>query len=258
MAVATARTATGGAQRSGPRLRSRRLVVLRETALIGTAVLLYSLVRGLTDDRVPAAFENAERVISFERSIGLFAEADLQRIALRTEPMTDVVNAIYIAYWPLILGTLAWLLVCRPVAYPLYRNALMASGALTLGVFAVFPLAPPRFLPEHGFVDTIAGNSAGYRELTASALVNEYAAMPSLHFGWTLLVAIAVVTLVPNIAVRVAAGVIPALMFAAIVLTGNHYIIDGIVGGAVVLAGLGVAAAIRSRTEARPDSLGAG
>jgi hypothetical protein len=252
MAVATARTATSGAQRSGHPLRSRWLVVIRETVFIAAAALFYSLVRGLTDDRVPAAFDNAERVISFERSVDLFAEADLQRIVLRTDPVIDVVNAIYIAYWPLIFGTLAWLLVCRPVAYPFYRNALLASGALTLGVFAVFPLAPPRFLPDHGFVDTIAGNSAGYREFTASALVNEYAAMPSLHFGWTLLVAVAVVTLVPNIAIRAAAGVIPALMFAAIVLTGNHYIIDGLVGSAVVLAGLGVAAAIRSRTRTRP------
>ena len=98
-------------------------------------------------------------------------------------------------------------------------------------IFALYPLAPPRFLPEHGFVDTIAANSAGYRDFNASALVNEYAAMPSLHVGWVLLVSIAIMNLVRSRAVRATAAVLPIAMFGAIVLTGNHYIVDGIAGG---------------------------
>jgi hypothetical protein len=222
-------------------------VVLREVSFIAAAALLYSLVRGRTDDRVEAAFDNAEQVISLERWLGIFIEADVQRFALRGESVVDLVNAIYISYWPIVFGALAWLLLRHPSRYPLYRNALLASGALSLVVFSLYPLAPPRFLPEYGFVDTIASESEGYRSFNASALVNEYAAMPSLHFGWVLLLAIAVVALVPNRAVRAVAVAVPVLMLAAIVLTGNHYLIDAAVGGVIVLAGLWIALALRRR-----------
>ena len=158
MTVSAARIDRETGQPPGRRSRSRWLVALRELAFISAAALLYSLVRGLTDDRVQTAFGNAERVISFERSLGLFVEADLQHAVLRNDVMMDGLNAVYIAFWPAVLGALAWLLVRHPVVYPLYRNAMLASGVLTLVVFAAFPLAPPRFLSEYGFIDTIAGS----------------------------------------------------------------------------------------------------
>jgi hypothetical protein len=224
----------------------------REVVLILTAALLYSLVRGLTDDRVSLAYENAERVIAFQRTLGFFVEPDIQSWVAGHDAVINTINAVYIAgYWPVLVGTFAWLLIRRPARYPLFRNALLASGAITLVIFALFPLAPPRFLPEHGFIDTVSENSAAYRDFSASPFVNEYAAMPSLHFGWILLVGIAWAT-VGRTALAKAAGVaMPVLMFTAIVLTGNHYIVDGIVGGLVVLLGLAVAAAIERRKALR-------
>jgi hypothetical protein len=224
-----------------PATRTRWLFIAREALLIAVAGLLYSLVRGLTDDRVEVAFANAERVIWLERRLGLFVEADLQRRALSSDLVVDLVNAIYISYWPIIVGTLLWLLIRRPASYPLFRTALLASGLLSLAVFALFPLAPPRFLPEYGFVDTIAAHSDGYRDFNASALVNEYAAMPSLHFGWVLLASIAIGALSRHRLARAVAVALPMLMLAAIVLTGNHYFVDAVVGGGVVLAGLWIA-----------------
>lgn len=135
------------ASKSDPRIaRTRWVTGLREASFIAAAALLYSLVRGLTDDRVEAAFANSERVISFERSVGVFVEADLQRAIVDNGLVVDVVNAIYIAYWPIVVGVFGWLLVRHGAVYSLYRNALLASGALSLAVFATFPLAPPRFL----------------------------------------------------------------------------------------------------------------
>jgi hypothetical protein len=233
----------------GARRRWHRIV--REALFIAAAAMLYSLVRGLTDDRVDLAFTNAERVISFERALGIFVEPDLQDLALRSDLVTDLANAVYIAYWPIIIGTLLWLLIRRPESYAFFRNALLASGAFSLAVFASFPLAPPRFLPEYGFTDTIAENSDGYRDFNASALVNEYAAMPSLHFGWVLLASIAIIGVANNRAVRAAAVTLPVLMLASIVLTGNHYLVDAAVGGVVVLAGLGVAVLLRRRSLAK-------
>jgi hypothetical protein len=223
--------------------------MLRELVLVGTAALLYSLVRGLTDDRVDLAFANAERLISFEKWLGIFVEPRLQSGAVANDVVVNVANAIYILYWPIVVGTLVWLVARRPEAYRFYRNALLASGGFSLVVFALYPLAPPRFMPEHGFVDTIAAHSNGYREFNASALVNEYAAMPSLHFGWVLLAGIAIYRLVDHRLARAAAVALPIMMLTAIVLTGNHYLMDAVVGGGVVVAGLGVAHLLARRTE---------
>jgi membrane-associated phospholipid phosphatase len=222
---------------------------LGELLLIGLAALAYSLVRGLTDDRVDVAFANAEQIIAIERTLGIFVEPTLQQRVLAHDLAPHIANAIYLAYWPILFGTLVWLLIWRADAYALFRNALLASGALTLVVFALYPLAPPRFLPEYGFVDTIAANSPGYRDFNASAFVNEYAAMPSLHFGWVLLASIVIISMTRHWSFKVAAGSLPILMGAAIVVTGNHYILDAAVGAAVVLAGLGVAFLIRYRSD---------
>lgn len=233
--------------RLGPRLRrtARRpqlVTAARETAFLLTAALLYTLVRGLTSDRVDAAFRHAEQVISFERAAGIFVEIDLQELILDHDWAVDTANAFYIyGYWPAFVLTLVWLITRRQVAYPFYRNALLASGALSLVIFAFYPLAPPRFLPEHGFVDTISLEAAAYRELNSPTFVNEYAAMPSLHFGWILLLGIAWVALARHLVVRVLGALMPVLMFAAIVLTGNHYVVDALVGGGVVVAGMTVA-----------------
>lgn len=225
---------------------------MREVVLVGVAGLLYSLVRGLTDDRVDLAYANADRVMSLERDLGIFVESDLQGAIVGTPWAVDVANAIYIAYWPMVIGVAVWLLFARRTMFALYRNALLISGLFGLAIFAVFPLAPPRF--AGGFVDTIAAESAGYRSFNASALVNEYAAMPSMHFGWVLLVGIAVSTLAANRAVRAAGVVVPALMLWSIVVTGNHYLLDAVVGGAIVLAGLGLAWQVRTRFGARLGS----
>jgi hypothetical protein len=230
-----------------PAARARWLLVAREAALIAVAGLLYSLVRGLTDDRVDVAFANAEQVIALERRLGIFVEPNLQRWAVGSDLVVNLANAVYISYWPIIIGTLLWLLVRRPAVYPLYRTALLGSGLLSLAVFALYPLAPPRFLPEHGFVDTIAAHSDGYRDFNASALVNEYAAMPSLHFGWVLLAGIAIGSLADHRVARAAAVAPPVLMLASIVLTGNHYLLDAVVGGAVVLGGLWIAVVINRK-----------
>jgi hypothetical protein len=224
---------------------------VRELALIVSAALLYSLVRGLTSDRVAVAFDNAERVIAFERALGIFVEPELQRAVLDHDLAVTAMNAVYIGFWPLIIITLLWLLLRRPVEYPRFRNAVLASGGLSLLLFAFYPLAPPRFLPQYGFVDTIAQDATGYRTLTSPALVNDYAAMPSLHLGWVLLVGIAVATLAPYRVVRVLGTVLPMLMFASIVLTGNHYIVDGVVGGAVIGLGLVIATALDRRAGVR-------
>lgn len=228
--------------------RKRWLIAVREALFIIVATQLYSRVRGIADNQIHVAYDNAERIIALERALNIFEERSVQRAVIGNEAIVHIANTIYIwGFAPLMVGTLAWLIIRQPAHYALFRNALLASGAVALVLFATFPLAPPRFMPHYGFVDTVELHASWYRTFNGSAVVNEYAAMPSLHFGWVLLAAIAIGMLAKHRAVRIAAIAAPLLMFAAIVVTANHYFVDGVVGAAVVACGLAGAYGMRRR-----------
>jgi hypothetical protein len=242
---------------SGPLARLAaitRLRALHEVAIVAIATFLYFFVRGLMDGQEARAFANADRVVEAERTLGLFHEPRFQEWALRYDWLQTLANWIYIwGHWPVIVGTLVWLLVKHRDQYAIYRNALLVSGAIGLVFFVIFPLAPPRFMAEWGFVDTITLHSNSYRVMQPPSLVNQYAAMPSLHAGWDLLMGIALVSHASRRAVRAIGWVLPVLMVLAIVLTANHYFLDAIVGALVALTGLVVARRLPSRRPPRAD-----
>ena len=219
-----------------------RLRAIHEVAIIGVAVFLYFFVRGLMDGQEARAFANADRVIDAERTLGFFWEPTFQEWALRWDWLGTMANWIYIwGHWPVIVGTLVWLLVKHRSQYSVYRNALLTSGAIGLVFFVLFPLAPPRFMVEWGFVDTVTLHSNSYRVLQPPSLVNQYAAMPSLHAGWDLLMGIAIAAHASRRALKAIGFVLPVLMVLAIVLTANHYFLDAVVGSGVALVGLAAA-----------------
>jgi PAP2 superfamily protein len=222
--------------------------IVRETAIVSAALGLYLFVRGLIRGREAAAFDHATRLIDLERRLGIFWEPRLQAWALAHSWLVTVTNWIYVwTYWPLLIGTMIWLFVRHREAVAVFRNALLISGAIGLVCFAVFPLAPPRFLSAWGFVDTVATGSDAYAALYPASVANWYAAMPSLHVGWTLLMGIALATRSTNRLVRAVGIVLPPAMYAATVMTANHYLADGLVGAAVALVGLGCAWMLRCR-----------
>jgi hypothetical protein len=109
---------------------------------------------------------------------------------------------------------------------------MLASGAVGLVFFITFPVAPPR-LAELGLVDTVTDQSHAYRLLQPPTLTDQYAAMPSLHVGWNLLLALAIATTAKHTWQRAVATAMPVAMTAAVVLTANHYILDAAVGAAL-------------------------
>ena len=231
--------------RHRPASSTRRLQVppllrrIGDVLLIAGAVLLYFLVRGLVDGREAEAYRHAEQLIDLERALGVFWEPTIQRWALDVGPVGTLANWVYIwGHWPVIIATFVWLLTKHRHVFPVYRNALLLSGAIGLVIFTVYPMAPPRFMDAWGFVDTVTLHSHSYRVLQPPSLVNQYAAMPSLHVGWDLLMGIAIARHAAG-RVRWIGYVLPVLMFSAVVLTANHYLADGVVGGLVVLAALG-------------------
>src|SRR5262245_647096 len=226
----------------GTRSSGNPLPVVRETAIVGTALFLYLFVRGLIRGREGAAFDHAARLVDLERRLGMFWEPRLQAWALAHSWIVPLANWVYVfAFWPVLAGTMVWLFVRHREVVAVYRNALLISGAIGLVCFALFPVAPPRFLSGWGFVDTVAVGSDTYAALYPRSVANWYAAMPSLHVGWTLLMGIALATRAQNRFVRAVGIVLPPLMYAATVLTANHYLADGLAGAVVVLIGLGVA-----------------
>jgi hypothetical protein len=148
--------------------------------------------------------------------------------------------------------------VRRPVHYRVLRNALITSGMIGFVFFYVVPTAPPRLL-GNGLTDTVLEHSHAYRALQPPSLTNQYAAMPSLHFGWNLVVGIVLFAAFASVAVRAFAVVMPFAMAFAVVATANHFVLDVLVAGVVVMVGLGVAVALElHRAASGPGTPGPG
>lgn len=224
--------------------------LLGQVVLVAGAILLYFGVRGLTERRASTAFTNARWLREFETTMKVDIEEFLQRWILEHDVIVTLANWVYIwGHWPVILTTFVWLFARHRDEYVLLRNAMFISGAIGLVMFAVYPVAPPRLLPD--FVDTVTERSETYRVLQPPALVNKYAAMPSLHFGWNLLVGIFIYRVARSRLAEAYAILGPLLMGAAIILTANHFVVDAIVGGAVAMIGLGAVITFDRRQKQR-------
>ncbi len=219
----------------------------RQVGFIGAAVLLYFLVRGLTQGEAAVAVHNGHEVLAFEHRYGLDAEQWAQGLVIDHPWRVNLANWIYIwGHWPVIAATLIWLHQKRRDDYLLLRNAMFLSGAIGLVIFATYAVAPPRLLGV-GLDDTVTEHSNAYRVLQPPSLVNKYAAIPSLHVGWNLLVGVTLYRASSRRLVRAFAIVSPMLMAVAVVVTANHYVIDGILGAGLALAGLGLSVLISPR-----------
>ena len=213
--------------------------LLGEVLIVIPAYFLYFTVRGLVETREAQAFHRSIDIIELEQTLGIFWEPGLQSYIMRFDWLVNVANWTYVwGHWPVIVFAAVWLFLLHREAYSVYRNAFLISGAVGLIIFFVLPVAPPRFMDAWGFVDTITERSQAYRVLQPPAFVNQYAAMPSLHFGWNLLVGIAMVRHGKFLVLRAIGVALPIMMFASIVLTANHYIIDGVAGGMLAIFGL--------------------
>jgi hypothetical protein len=217
-----------------------------EILLVASALPLYYLVRGIAHQRVDEAVNRGVAIVNLEKSLGIFWEVQLQSWILPYDWLVSFLNAFYLYGHLPIIGVLAvWMYFWHRPQYLVMRNAFLLSGAIGLIIFVNFPTAPPRLLEMHGvemgFVDTILQEYNASRPDTPSFFVNEYAAMPSLHIGWNLLVGIALWMATKNVFARVFAVAMPIMMFAVIVLTANHYILDAFAGFGVMMIGLIIA-----------------
>ncbi|MBI2684456.1 MAG: phosphatase PAP2 family protein [Actinobacteria bacterium] len=225
-----------------------------EVVLFVMALLAYQMSRALVVGGPERAFRHALRVIGWEKASGLFIELDVQRFALSHADMIRVLNYLYLtAHYTVTPLFFIWLYRNRRPAYLYVRNGFLAANAIALSVYMAFPVAPPRLLTSQGFIDTLsrvsnvdlqAGRFAGW--------FNPYAAVPSMHFGYALMIGITVAVLVRSWPLRVVALAYPFLIFLAIVATANHYVVDSIGGALVMTLGFGLVGIAMSRRRDRP------
>ncbi len=225
-----------------------RSPVAREMVIAVAAFVAYFAVRGLTEGLVERAQENARLIIRIEKWLGIYIEGSLQVSILDNDRFVTAMNWVYIwGHWPVIAIVAIWLVHTQYDHYILTRNAFLISGAIGLVIFALLPVAPPRLVGD-GFIDTVTERSISYRALQPPLFTNQYAAMPSLHLGWDLLMGIALVRYATWLPLRVFGVLLPLFMGAAIILTANHFILDGIAGVSLAIFGLWAAARFRSRS----------
>jgi len=237
--------------------RATERVGIHEAVIVVTSFLIYFAVRGMVVDRAGQAMVNAFDLIALERKLGIYWELEMQSWILGSYPAIKAMNWVYFwGHMPLVIVFAVWLWVWHRQAYTLVRNAFLASGAIAVVIYATFPVAPPRLVPFAGFVDTMAlFDRVGYNAQEVSAFVNPFAAVPSLHFGWSLLLGAVIAKVAGNPLMRAAGVLWPVAMFFSVVMTGNHFIIDTIAGAIVSFAGFGIAYAIHRALKARNPGL---
>ena len=229
-----------GARRAW-RLSAR--VGLHEIVVVVSAFLIYFLIRGLVVGRAGEAMVRGFNVIDLEQRLHIYWELDMQSWILDHFWLIKLMNGIYFwGHMPVIVVTAVWLYVRHRPAYRLARNSFLASGAIGVVIYWAFPVAPPRLIPFGGFIDTMAAfDRVGYNAQETKAFVNEFAAIPSLHFGWSLLLGVIVAYEGKRPLFWLLGALWPIAMFFSVVMTGNHFIVDAVAGGVVSFAGLGIA-----------------
>ncbi|CAN5580281.1 phosphatase PAP2 family protein [soil metagenome] len=244
MTTTDATTTLDGAAADAPTKRRGRLRWWRELLYIAAFYAVYSYIRnqfGSASVTLAEALGNAEQVIDIERAVGLYHEETLQQWFLGQRWFIQSWNLFYGTFHFVVTGfALIWTFRRFPQRYRLWRNTLAITTALALIGFATYPLLPPRLLPaSYGFVDTLAdyGGLWSFDSGAMKAVSNQYAAMPSLHFGWSLWCALVLVPQVRRRWVRALLFAYPVATLFAIMVTANHYWIDAAAGAALLGVG---------------------
>ena len=238
MTVSTAAPAAG-----------RRLVatdVLREVAQVLGAFLLYNLGRLLAAQDLDRADAHAHAILDVQHWLRLPAEASVQAWALGHEWLIDLANRYYVSvHFPVTLAVLIWLYRYRRPAYQWAKRALLVATGIALVFHVLVPVTPPRLLTSLGMVDTgHAGGMSIYQAPVLGSMSNEYAAMPSLHVGWALLIAIVLIA-TARTRWRWLWLLHPLATLFVVVSTANHYWLDGLAGAVLVVAALALTKARR-------------
>lgn len=221
-----------------------------EAAVVVALYGVYELARGLVVGNTKEADRHAEQLVALERSLHLLVEGKLQHAA---DALPALAGLLGVAYLTLHLAVTAvvllWLHQRRPAAFPFIRTTLLLASALALVGFLAYPTAPPR-LAGIGIADTVSNGHVDLNHGLVSSLYNPYAAVPSMHVGYALIVATSLVRYGGGRLVRTLGMLYPAFVLLVVVATGNHFFLDA-AAGALVVALAFAAASLLTRAAVR-------
>ncbi|MFG2296473.1 phosphatase PAP2 family protein [Streptomyces sp. NPDC048603] len=223
---------------AGPGAARRRLI--REAVLVAVLFAVYKAGRTLSADRTDDAFRNAEWIWDAERALRLPGEGSVQGLLLHGDSFVYAANCYYAAvHFPATALFLVWLYLRRPAHYLWTRRVLTLLTGAALGLHLALPLAPPRMLRATGLIDTaqVYGPSVYGASPAADTTANQFAAMPSLHFGWALMLALGMIAATRS-RWRALWLLHPLVTLLVIVGTANHYWLDALVATLLLGAAL--------------------
>ncbi len=212
------------------------------------AYWVYRLVRGQVFDQSAAAFANARSIVDLQRTLHVFVEADIQRWAIGTGWVEDVGSWMYQnTHFVVTTVTLAFIYLLRNEHFYWVRNMFMVAMALALVGYVAFPTAPPRMFEGFGFTDSVAHFTNVSSDSDVNALFNPYAAVPSMHVGFALMLAIPMVRMTRRRWAKALWIAYPPVVTFVVVVTANHWIFDAVAGAAVALVSAVAAQTIFAR-----------
>jgi PAP2 superfamily len=209
-----------------------------EILAIAAFYLVYSAIRNANEGSTAEAFTHAKELIRIQEFLGINHEQVLQEWALHFKPLIIACNYFYGSlHFVVTAGVGIYLFRKWSNDWPLWRNTLAITTGLALIGFILWPLMPPRLLPDsYGFVDTLAEYPTfwSFNSGAVSKVSNQFAAMPSVHCAWALWCTCVMVPRTRRRWVKVAFVLYPVGTVTVIVLTGNHYVLDAVGGFAVL------------------------
>jgi membrane-associated phospholipid phosphatase len=222
---------------------------LAQLGIFLLADLLYETVRGVAEHNEAVPFQNARTIIGTEKSLHFFVEKSIQSWAMGHRFLIDFANFMYVnSHFVITTSALVWLYLRHNDRFYFVRNMFVCAMGFALIGYVLLPTAPPRFFPELGFVDTLAyyvnvKHDSGFVTL----FFNPYAAVPSMHVAFALLISVPAVLTVRRKVFKALWAVYPLVVAFVVVVTGNHWIMDALAGAAVAAASAILSVRVLSR-----------
>jgi membrane-associated phospholipid phosphatase len=222
---------------------------LAQLGIFVMADLLYETVRGISESNQAIPFENARTIVATEKTLHIFFEQNLQEWAMNYRFLIDFANFMYVnSHFVITTTALVWLYLRHNDRFYFVRNMFVVAMGLALAGYLLLPTAPPRFFPELGFVDTIAYYvNVKHDSGLVTLFFNPYAAVPSMHVAFSLLIAGPAILIVRRSAFKALWALYPLVVTFVVVVTGNHWVMDALAGAAVA----GTAAIVSARVLSR-------
>lgn len=216
--------------------------------------LAYETVRGIADGQRAVAMVHGQQLIDVERATHTFFEPGLQALFLPAQGAIDFANQVYLnSQFAMVLGFFFWLYFFRNEAFYFVRNMFIVAMGLALVGYVLYPTAPPRMFPEHGFVDTVvAFSSVNHDSALAKIFINPYAAVPSMHVAFALMIGGAGIRVAGRWYTKAFWVAWPTLIVWVVIVTANHYWVDAALGAMVAVTSALVAQRLLAR--ARPEA----